>query len=277
MKNIRKILIAMLAVVITATAVIVPAMAEGTASAGNAPAASGQMLPQGGMAQNGPQGRISGRNDCRNAPQGQPGNGMNGPQGQPGSGMNGPQGQPGNGMNGPQGQPGNGMNGPQGQAPQMNGQAPEAPAQGGNAENGDAPEAPADGDSTDARTGATPTAPTEGEAPANGEAPAQGQPPQMPADGGKFADLPERIDFAALVTEGTISQETCEAIESYLQSHAPAAPAEGEAPANGEAPAQGQPPQAPADGERPDLLAELLEQNVITQAEYDAISGAQAK
>ena len=45
MKNIRKILIAMLAVVITATAVIVPAMAEGTASAGNGTAVTS--LPAG--------------------------------------------------------------------------------------------------------------------------------------------------------------------------------------------------------------------------------------
>ena len=52
------------------------------------------------------------------------------------------------------------------------------------------------------------------------------------------------ISFDQLVKDGTISQETCDAIKAYME-------------------------------EKNDLLKELLANNIITQEEYDAITAAQ--
>ena len=99
---------------------------------------------------------------------------------------------------------------------------------------------------------------------------------QRPMDGEKF------VDFDALVKQGVITQETRDKIDAYMKENAPEAP---EAPADGEAPespaqsARGsrrrRSARGPADGEQPDLLADLLSNGVITQAEYDAITAAQ--
>ena len=69
-----------------------------------------------------------------------------------------------------------------------------------------------------------------------------------------------------------------------MEAHKPAdsqAPTDGqqppEKPADGQTPADGQqPPEKPADGQMPDLLSELLSAGVITQAEYEALTAAQA-
>ncbi len=144
-----------------------------------------------------------------------------------------------------------------------------------------------------------------GQAP-NGKKPADA--PERPS-GEKSADAPElpsgekpvMIDFDAMVTKGVISQGTCDKIKAYMEEHKPAdlpngQPSErnGEKPAdlpegqtpetNGEKPAglpEGQAPetnsekpaglpegQAPAEG---GLLADLLKDGIITQAEYNAL------
>ena len=75
------------------------------------------------------------------------------------------------------------------------------------------------------------------------------------------------IDFDAMVTSGVISQETRDAIKAYMDEHKP----EGEmptAPVEGEAPAEGEPILLN------DLLNDLLNAGIITQAEYDAMSAA---
>ncbi len=133
----------------------------------------------------------------------------------------------------------------------------------------------------------------------NGQAPEMnGQAPQM---NGPMAFGPgERIDFDAMVTEGVISQETCDRIRAYMEEHSPA-----DLPRmNDEMPeTDGQMPQMngqmpPMDGQAPDaqdltdlpapperdaessmaigLLDELLANGVITQTEYDALCRAVA-
>ena len=99
------------------------------------------------------------------------------------------------------------------------------------------------------------------------------------------------IDFDAMVEEGIISEETREKIQSYMEEHRP----DGEAPGmNGEAPEMnGEKPEdapeltegeAPAmNGERPEgmpgmnggLLTDLLNDGIITQSEYDAMTAEQ--
>ena len=71
---------------------------------------------------------------------------------------------------------------------------------------------------------------------------------------------PVRIDFDALVTEGVISQETRDSIETYME---------------GDKPAQGQLPERRSDGRRITLLDELLLSGVITAQEYETISATQ--
>ena len=106
-----------------------------------------------------------------------------------------------------------------GQAPEMNSEAPqgEAPADKGNSQ---APE-------------------TNSQAPQMGE---NGQPPRMkgkgPKDGFGF------IEFKDYVEDGTISQDTYDAITKYMEEN------------------------------KPDLLKDLLEAGVITQEEYDTLAAA---
>lgn len=131
----------------------------------------------------------------------------------------------------------------------------------------------------------------------SGEKPADA--PEEPEDltGEKSADAPEkpsgeqgqqprkaddkRIDFDAMVTSGVIFQETRDKIMAYMNEHKPeGAPADRQQlrqkPDDGQ-----QPPekpaddQAPTDGQQPDLLSDLLNAGVITQAEYDALVAAQ--
>ena len=139
----------------------------------------------------------------------------------------------------------------------------------------------------------------------NGQQPAT--PPQTNSqaqNGEQPADLPQTngqapvmIDFDAMVTKGVISQETCDKIKAYMEAHKPAdlpemngqnptdeqpatpPAANGEQPAalpetNSQNPTGEQPAEdtAPAQG---GLLADLLKDGIITQAEYDALTAAQ--
>ena len=163
------------------------------------------------------------------------------------------------------------MSGPQipgdnemGQPPQMDGQQPpqgEAPADNGN---GQAPE-------------------MNGQAPQMGE---NGQPPQMngkgPEDGFGF------IEFKDYVEDGTISQETYDAITKFMEENKPDLPEgmeEGERPELPEGVKNGEKAELPEgakegerpemkEGEGPDLLKDLLEAGVITQEEYDTLAAA---
>ena len=191
-------------------------------------------------------------------------------------------------MGGPQ--PGQTQQGPQGgrgeqppekpadgqQPPEKPDAAPEKPT---GEKPADAPEEPED------LTGDVPEQPSDDQAqqppekPADGQAPADGQqPPEKPADGQQPSKTDDKmIDFDAMVTGGVISQETCDAIKTYMDAHKPeGAPADGQSPAEGQQPTEGQqPPEKPADDQQPDLLGDLLSAGVITQAEYEALTAAQ--
>ena len=101
--------------------------------------------------------------------------------------------------------------------------------------------------------------------------------------------MPGRIDFDAMVTKGILSQETCDRIKAYMEEHKPADLPEmnGEEPAElppldaqaqaGEKPAElpERTDEAPSRSEVPEmdgLLADLLKEGIITQAEYDAMT-----
>ena len=136
-----------------------------------------------------------------------------------------------------------------------------------------------------------------------GQAPSDG--PQM--NGQRPSGPPDVIDFDDMVSKSVISQETCDKIKAYMEEHKPADLPEmdGQGP-DGEAPTDlpelpdmnGQPPQmsgqalngdAPAalpelpdmNGEFPEmegatsakggLLNDLLNNGIITQAEYVAL------
>ena len=151
-----------------------------------------------------------------------------------------------------------------GQLPQMDGQQPpqgEAPADNGNSH---VPE-------------------MNGQAPQMGE---NGQPPQMngkgPEDGFGF------IEFKNFVEDGTISQDTYDAITKFMEENKPDLPEgmeEGERPELSEGVKNGEKPELPEgakederpemkEGEGPDLLKDLLEAGVITQEEYDTLAAA---
>ena len=72
------------------------------------------------------------------------------------------------------------------------------------------------------------------------------------------------IRFQDKVTDGTISQETYEAITKYMEENKPELPTETE---------DGEREDRKA-GEGPDLLTDLLEVGVITQEEYESLSAA---
>jgi len=111
-----------------------------------------------------------------------------------------------------------------------------------------------------------------GEQPENAPQHPDGQQPPQGGQGPK--DGPGMIDFDAMVQDGVISEATRDNIRAWMEAHRPedgAQPGEAQKP-EGEAPADGgQPEDAP---EQPDLLADLLEAGVITQAEYDAMTAA---
>ena len=125
----------------------------------------------------------------------------------------------------------------------------------------------------------------------NGQAPQMsenGQAPQMAGKG------PENnfgvISFENYVTDGTISQETYDAITKYMEENKPELPegmTESEKPELPEGATEGERPELPQgaamgerpemkEGEGPDLLKDLLEDSVITQEEYDALAAARA-
>ena len=205
MKNMKKVIIAILAIATVSTTALLPAMAE-DATAPNT-SASVQVLGRMG----GRQGQMPGNNQ-----QQMPGCQTDKKGCMPGC----PNGQCGQ-------QPGN-VNGPAPDTQSNNAEAPDADAQ-----NSVGMEAPAQ----------QPGAPMDGQMPG---APANGQMPGM-------------VDFDALVTDGTITQETRDAIDAYMRENGPKAPADSQ--------------DAPETG----LLDDLLAANVITQEEYDAISAAQAE
>jgi hypothetical protein len=111
-----------------------------------------------------------------------------------------------------------------------------------------------------------------------------GQPPQKPGSEG-----PVMIDFDAMVTKGVISQETCDKIKAYMEEHKPAdmpnnQPSTNAPEMTAENPTEDQtPPEKPDGGNSMDdapemgggLLADLLKDGIITQAEYDALIAAQ--
>lgn len=128
----------------------------------------------------------------------------------------------------------------------------------------------------------------------------QGQPPQMPSgnqNGGQQngqppeipgGEVPVMIEFDAMVAKGVISQDTCDKIKAYMEEHKPADMPDSQPPANApavteEKPSEDQTPPEKPDGEKPadapgmggGLLADLLKDKIITQAEYDALIAAQ--
>lgn len=172
-----------------------------------------------------------------------------------------------------------------GGAPQMNGQAP-------------------DGNSQPPQMNGQ--APGMGGPNGNGEAPSDlpelpdmnGQRPGMDGHGpGMGSQAPGFVDFDAMVTQGVITQDTCDRIKAWMEEHKPADLPEmdGQAPdgngqppekpnmggpnGSGEAPADlPEPPEM--DGDAPMmgcLLEELLANEIITQSEYDALIAAQTK
>lgn len=74
---------------------------------------------------------------------------------------------------------------------------------------------------------------------------------------------PGMIDFDAMVAKGAISQETCDKIKAYMEERKPAEMPE----------MNGQVTEVPAMGR---LLKDLIDAEVITQAEYDALVAAQS-
>ena len=251
------------------------------------------------------------------APQGEAPAGMEGqaPQGEVPAGQL-PQGEAPAGMESqaPQGEA------PAGQPPQM-GQQGEAPQNGQQSPQGEMPQAPEGEAPADMRQapqgeapqngqqppmmGQQPPQAPQGEAPANnGQQSSQGVAPQMEqkrqrrskmdhgqtpqGDKGRASQNQEHgrpfIDFEACVKDGTISQETYDAIKKYMDENKPERPTaggeedskpemkDGEKP---ELPEEGEKPELPEAGEKPekpDLLKDLLDAEVITQDEYDALA-----
>ena len=111
----------------------------------------------------------------------------------------------------------------------------------------------------------------------NGQHAPNGQPPQMNNEKpeGGFG----RISFEDCVKDGTISQETCDAIKKYMDEHKPELQEEakeGEKPELSEETASEEKPEMKEE-ERPDLLKDLLNDGIITQEEYEALSKAQTE
>ena len=142
------------------------------------------------------------------------------------------------------------------------------------------------------------------------QAPSENGNAQAPQDGGSFGRqgnerfdgrghghgqinhsfAPDHVSFDDLLSDGTISQETYDAIKEYMTEHAPEKPdkkQDGEktqdetgstekpedGTENAEKPENGT-ENAVKPEDAPDLLKDLLENSVITQEEYDAISAA---
>ena len=172
------------------------------------------------------------------------------------------------------------------QAPPENGtmQAPQNEENMPAPQNGENMQAPADGNVQEApANGNTEEAPAEGSMQAppaeeNMQAPQMNGQPGMSDGcrgnrGGKQSGRmngrengPVQVPFEKMVQDGTISQETYEAIRSFMKENAPERPenlSEDEAES-------GKP-------EKKDLLQDLLDNGVITQEQYDAIAAVREK
>ena len=177
-----------------------------------------------------------------------------------------------------------GRNNRNGQAPQMpgqnnqNGQAPQMPGQ--NDQDGQAPEMPGQ-NGQDSQSGQ------------NSQNSQASRTPGKNNRGGKNGKnsrtekAAKQDMFNQMLAEGVITQETYDAIAAWMQAKMPQAQQDGTAPAeSSEAPALPQ-DAAPAEGSEPpalpenipdnadalQLLKELLDSGVITQAQYDLLAG----
>ncbi len=148
------------------------------------------------------------------------------------------------------------MQGGPGGGPQMNGQMP------GN---------PPSGEKPDFANGERPELPS-GEAPAQNDSngPMGGMPGGSESENGKNIEngIPGMIDFDAMAANNVISAETLEKIKAYMEANKPDDLPE----MNGQAPEMNG--QAPEMNGQKNLLDELLENNIITQEEYDALNEA---
>ena len=172
-----------------------------------------------------------------------------------------------------------------GPPPQMDGQQPpqgEAPT---DDENTQTPEM-----SSEVPQGEAPAENGDNQAPEmNGQASQMSENSQLPQMNGKG---PEDgfgfIEFRNFVEDGTISQDTYDAITKYMEENKPDLPEgmeKGEHPELPEGAKNGEKPELPEgakegehlemkEGEGPDLLKDLLEAGVITQEEYDTLAAA---
>ena len=281
----KKILAAILTTAILSTAVIVPAMADNNPGGGQPPQQQSQQMGKAPDQGRGPQQKQGGQKQ-EQAPQQKRGEETMGAQ----QGKAPDQKQNNNGGKAPQQNERQDMNRqqpPEKPSGEQNQAMPGKPANDQAPTDGQQPPEMPSGDQDQAMPGE----PESAQAPTDGQQPTDGtRPENMPMGG--------MIDFDALVESGTISQETCDKIKTYMEEHKPTdsqqppeMPADGQQPSDGqqppEMPADGQqptdsqqPPEMPADGQQPSdgqrtgLLDELLSAGVITQEEYDAISAA---
>lgn len=174
-----------------------------------------------------------------------------------------------------------GRNNRNGQAPQMpgqnnqNGQTPQMPGQ--NDQDGQAPEMPGQ-NGQDSQSGQNSQA---------SRTPGKNNRGGKTGKSGRTEKAAKQDMFNQMLTEGVITQETYDAIAAWMQAKMPQAQQDGTAPAeSSEAPALPQ-DAAPAEGSEPpalpenipdnadalQLLKELLDSGVITQAQYDLLAG----
>ena len=119
----------------------------------------------------------------------------------------------------------------------------------------------------------------------NGQQPQMnGQQPQMngqqPCMNGRGkGGAPDRISFESFLEDGTISQETYDAIKKYMDEHKPGLPEDAKEDEKSEPSEDNAADAKPGskDEDRPDLLKDLLNDKVITQEEYDAMSKARTE
>ena len=100
-----------------------------------------------------------------------------------------------------------------------------------------------------------------------------GQPQEIPG-----GEVPVMIDFDAMVAKGVISKDTCGKIKVYMEEHKSADMPDSQPPTNAPAVTEEKPDsEKPADAPEMGggLLADLLKDEIITQAEYDALIAAQ--
>ena len=165
------------------------------------------------------------------------------------------------------------------QMPGQNSQMPQMPGQ--NGQNSQAPQMPGQND----QNSQAPQVPGQ-----------NGQNSRMPGRGGKgnrqggftagtdgqTVKHGKTAVFDRLLADGVITQEIYDAIIAWMQQQAPQAQQNAEAPAESTAPAEGSEPPALPDGTAPDgtasaqeeLLKSLLDSGVITQEQYDQLTGA---